>query len=314
MAECQSPQPFVKWVGGKRALMGELRARVPATFGGYFEPFVGGGALFFELAPEIARATLVDSNLELALTYQVIRKDPDTLIERLRREAARHSPEHYYRVRARSPRDPVGTAARFLYLNKTCFNGLYRVNKSGKFNAPLGRYTNPAIVTADNIRACSTALQAATVLHGDFEAIRPLVQRGDFVYFDPPYHPTSDDSFTAYTANNFTEKDQCGCATSCSTWGVGACRSCCPTRALVSSKISIGAHRSPNTSSTPRGRSIANRPREDGWRSYSSPTTRYEARHQSQPHGERPRARHRQRAPRPRLHLRRQEAVPTARS
>lgn len=208
MAACQSPQPFVKWVGGKRALMGELRARVPSTFGAYFEPFVGGGALFFELASEITQATLVDSNLELALTYQVIRKDPGTLIERLRREAARHSPDHYYRVRARSPRDPVGTAARFLYLNKTCFNGLYRVNKSGEFNAPVGRYANPAIVAEDNIRACSMALQATTVLHGDFEVIRPLVQRGDFVYFDPPYHPTSDDSFTAYTANNFTEKDQ----------------------------------------------------------------------------------------------------------
>lgn len=208
MAESQCPQPFVKWVGGKRALMGELRARVPSTFGAYFEPFVGGGALYFEFASQIAQATLVDSNLELALTYQVIRKEPRDLIARLRREAARHSEDHYYRVRERAPRDPIGTAVRFLYLNKTCFNGLYRVNKSGKFNAPLGRYANPAIVCEDNILACSAALQNAKVLHGDFEAIRPLVQRGDFVYFDPPYHPTSDDSFTAYTANNFTEKDQ----------------------------------------------------------------------------------------------------------
>jgi DNA adenine methylase len=208
MVESQWPQPFVKWVGGKRALMGELRARVPSTFGGYFEPFVGGGALFFGLSSQIEQATLVDSNLELALTYQVIRKDPEELIARLRREAARHSPDHYYRMRERAPRDPVGTAVRFLYLNKTCFNGLYRVNKSGKFNAPLGRYANPAIVSEENIRACSGALQKATMLHGDFESIRPLVQRGDFVYFDPPYHPTSDDSFTAYTANNFTEKDQ----------------------------------------------------------------------------------------------------------
>jgi hypothetical protein len=197
--------------------------------------------LFFELASEIAHATLVDSNLELALTYQVIRKDPDTLIERLRREAARHSPEHYYRVRARSPRDPVGTAARFLYLNKTCFNGLYRVNKSGNFNAPLGRYANPTIVAEDNLRACSTALRAATVLHGDFEAIRPLVGAA-----------TSSTSTRRTTRRAMTRspptrqttsprRTRCGCATSCSNWGDRECRSCCPTPALVSSKISIGA-------------------------------------------------------------------------
>jgi DNA adenine methylase len=208
MAENQCPQPFVKWVGGKRALLGELRAHVPPAFGRYFEPFVGGGALFFGLSSRIEHATLVDSNLELALTYQVIKKAPEVFLARLKRQAARHSAEHYYRMRERAPRDPIATAVRFLYLNKTCFNGLYRVNRSGQFNAPLGRYTHPAIVSEANIRACSNALQKATVLHGDFESIRPLVQRGDLVYFDPPYHPTTDDSFTAYTANNFTEKDQ----------------------------------------------------------------------------------------------------------
>lgn len=206
VAVANTAQPFVKWIGGKRSLLDEILPRLPTHFQNYYEPFVGGGALFFATYPKIDHAVLTDTNLELALAYRAVQKEPEELTKLLKYHAARHSKAYYYEMRDYSPTDPVRLAARFLYLNKTCFNGLYRVNKSGKFNAPMGDQKNPNIAQQENILACSGALQRTDIFYGDFSKIEP--QHGDFVYFDPPYHPTSETSFTSYTKENFTEKDQ----------------------------------------------------------------------------------------------------------
>lgn len=203
-------QPFVKWAGGKRSLLNAIEPLLPSKFNNYYEPFVGGGALFFALANRITKAYLSDNNLDLVITYQVIKKDPMPLIKQLKELKAGHSREQYYRVRDEEPSKDnfVELAARFIYLNKTCFNGLWRVNKSGKFNVPIGDYKNPNIADEVNLMACHHALQNATITYHDYRMVDPRPQRGDFCYFDPPYHPTNDDSFTAYTKENFTERNQ----------------------------------------------------------------------------------------------------------
>jgi DNA adenine methylase len=200
--------PFVKWVGGKRSIVEHLKRRFPTSIREYYEPFVGGGALFFEMQKRASRSHLSDSNLELMLTYRVVQKDPQALLTRLRKHAKAHYDEYYYKVRSlHALQDPVEIAARFIYLNRTCYNGLYRVNKKGEFNVPVGDYANPGIVQESNILACSRALQAnVTLAYRDFISIEP--SRDDFVYFDPPYHPTDETSFTAYSKADFTEKDQ----------------------------------------------------------------------------------------------------------
>jgi DNA adenine methylase len=200
--------PFVKWVGGKRSIISEITSRVPEKFGHYFEPFIGGGALFFELRDHITTATLADANVDLVLTYKVIRDDVERLIMRLRNHAMKHSKEHYYEVRSwHDLTDPIEIAARLIYLNKTCYNGLYRVNNSGEFNVPMGNYTNPGIVQEDNLRACNKALQGVELIVGDFTLISP--KEGDFVYFDPPYHPVSATAnFVGYGQGGFDEADQ----------------------------------------------------------------------------------------------------------
>src|SRR5215213_6587737 len=200
--------PFVKWAGGKRSLLNVIKPLLPSEFKRYFENFVGGGALFYAVADRITEAYLSDNNLDLVITYQVIKRDPAPLIARLKELAAGHNEEQYYAVRDEVPTDPVEVAARFIYLNKTCFNGLFRVNKSGKFNVPIGDYKNPGIVQEENILACHKALQKATITYHDYRDVDPKPARGDFVYLDSPYHPTADDSFTAYTKENFTEKNQ----------------------------------------------------------------------------------------------------------
>ena len=204
----KGPAPFVKWAGGKRTLLTELIARLPANFGRYFEPFVGGGALFFAIKDRTTNALLSDSNLELVIAYNVMRKDPDRLIAMLEEHTRRHSKDYYYRIRAQhSLQDPIKIAARFIYLNKTCYNGLYRVNKKGNFNVPIGRYAVPSIYDRDNIMACHKALRVARIEYRDFETIDP--QTGDFVYCDPPYHPIGETaSFTKYTEADFSEQDQ----------------------------------------------------------------------------------------------------------
>jgi DNA adenine methylase len=202
--------PFVKWVGGKRSIMPELVARLPKNFNNYFEPFVGGGALFFEIASSHQNQHnyfLSDINLDLVLTYQVIKKNAESLIEILKKHSAKHSEDYYYKVRSQHNRNnPAEIAARFLYLNKTCYNGLWRVNKKGEFNVPIGRYKNPNIMQESNLWACHDLLQNTKIEFREFDTLVP--KKGDLVYFDPPYHPTGDASFTTYTKLDFTEIDQ----------------------------------------------------------------------------------------------------------
>lgn len=202
-----NPKPFVKWVGGKRSLLDELHKHLPESFNTYYEPFVGGGALFFSIYDKVKKAVLSDTNFELIITYKVIQKEPQKLIEALRKHSEKHSKEYYYKIRSTNPKTAINIASRFLYLNKTCFNGLYRVNKQGKFNSPIGDYKDPNIVQEENILACHEALQGVDIYNYTFEKI-PLPSKGDFVYFDPPYHPTNEQSFTSYTENGFTEQDQ----------------------------------------------------------------------------------------------------------
>ncbi len=200
-------KPFVKWAGGKTQLLGDLASRAPAAFGRYFEPFCGGAAFFFALQPR--SATLSDANAELIQLYEVVRDDVDALVAELSRH--RYDKDSYYRVRALDPATlrPVARAARMLYLNRTCFNGLYRVNRSGAFNVPMGRYANPTICDVDGLRAASLALAGHAIARRDYRAVLDDARPGDFVYFDPPYQPVSATAnFTSYTPWPFVEADQ----------------------------------------------------------------------------------------------------------
>jgi len=201
-------EPFVKWAGGKRQLLPELRKYVPPYYGRYIEPFVGGGALFFDLLPD--RAIVNDSNEELVITYLVIKDNVDELIEKLLEYE--YCPDFYYGLREKdtSMMDSVSIAARFIYLNKCCFNGLYRVNKAGKFNVPMGRYVNPKICEVEKLQAVSHALQDTIIECSDYkDVLDKYARKGDFIYIDPPYHPVSKYSdFKRYTKEFFYEKDQ----------------------------------------------------------------------------------------------------------
>lgn len=199
-------KPFVKWIGGKKSLLEDIFANLPKNFNNYFEPFVGGGAVFFALSDRIRKATISDINLELMIAYRIIQKDPESLINLLKIHQRNHSSRYYYQLRGKEPQDPAAVAARFIYLNKTCYNGLYRVNRQGKFNAAMGRYKHPNIIQEDNIMACHKALKKVTIVHGDFENIKP--GKGDFVYFDPPYQQINETSFNKYTQSLFTQEDQ----------------------------------------------------------------------------------------------------------
>jgi len=203
--------PFVKWVGGKGRLVDELARRGPPTYRRYFEPFVGGGALFFHLAP--ASAVLSDVNPDLIATYSALQTDVESVIEELARHREAHSEEYYYAMRdgwnADAAPTPAARAAAFIYLNKTCYNGLWRVNSRGRFNVPAGRYVNPAILDAERLRNASRALRTATVQVAPFERVIDEAWRGDFVYFDPPYDPVSETAlFTSYAAGGFGAADQ----------------------------------------------------------------------------------------------------------
>ena len=205
--------PFVKWAGGKGRLLSQLRPLLPsgASRMRHVEPFVGGGALFFSRLPK--RALLTDINPALVGTYTAIRDDVSGVIHALRGLAARHSKDRYYEVRERYNRSPRITtakrAAMFIYLNKTCFNGLHRVNRKGEFNVPIGSYKNPRILNEDALNAASRALQAAHLRCASFEALLEHAKPGDFVYFDPPYEPVSETaSFTSYARDGFSREDQ----------------------------------------------------------------------------------------------------------
>ena len=205
-------QPILKWSGGKSRLLGELCARLPARWNRYFEPFAGGAALFFRLAP--AQAVLGDLNADLVAMYRAIVDDLDGVAHELRRHRARHGTEHYYATRARwnakrTSWPAAKRAATFIYLNKTCFNGLWRVNRAGAFNVPIGRYTDPPIYAPEALHAARAVLARTELVAGDYRATLRGAGAGDLVYLDPPYHPLSTTaSFTSYTAGSFAARDQ----------------------------------------------------------------------------------------------------------
>ncbi len=181
---------------------------LPEYFNTYHEPFLGGGAIFFYLLPQQAR--LADINDELVNVYRCIRDHIDDLIQRLSVHQEHHCKEYYYTIRSNPLHDPVARAARLLYLNKTCFNGLYRENSKGQFNVPMGRYKNPTICDPVLLRAASRALQPVEIAQEPFEAVLGWAKgTDDFVYLDPPYHPISaTSSFTGYNRYSFTAEDQ----------------------------------------------------------------------------------------------------------
>ena len=209
------PKPFVKWAGGKRQLMSELEKNFPTKFGTYVEPFLGGGAVMFDLLTKESnlKCNVSDLNSDLVLAYVTIRDRLEKLIESLENHSKNYhkdSTGYYYEVRNQEPKNQIEKVSRLLFLNKTCFNGLYRVNSKGKFNVPLGRYTNPNIVNKENLQIVSKTLQSAKIKIScrDFGSIVKDAKKGDFVYFDPPYQPISDTAnFTSYTHRDFTEDD-----------------------------------------------------------------------------------------------------------
>lgn len=204
-------KPFLKWAGGKSRLVGTLSDLLPDEIETYYEPFLGGGALFFHLAQQgrFRRAVLNDFNPELVNCYTVIRDEVDDLVRRL--GALTVNREAFYSIRALDPDSlpPVDRAARTIYLNKTGFNGLYRQNKQGAFNVPWGDYANPKVVDEPNLRLCSALLESVSLRLGDFDQAIQDAERGDAVYFDPPYVPLSATSnFKSYTKEGFTFDDQ----------------------------------------------------------------------------------------------------------
>jgi DNA adenine methylase len=199
-------RPFLKWAGGKRQLLPHLLPRIP-PHRRYFEPFVGGGAVFFAHRPR--RAVLADVNQRLIRTYQGIRDDVGEVVRLLK--TYRHDRTFYYALRESDvdAGSNAEVAAWFIYLNKTGYNGLYRVNRKNRFNVPFGRYANPGICQEETLRACAEALDGTEIVLGDFETIAARARRGDFVYFDPPYVPLSaSSSFTSYTSDGFGLDDQ----------------------------------------------------------------------------------------------------------
>jgi DNA adenine methylase len=203
-----APRPFLKWAGGKGQLISQYIPHFPAGFSTYHEPFLGGGAIFFHLLPP--RSHLMDINPELVNVFVCIRDHVDAIIVKLAEHRDQHCEDYYYQVRAQVPSHFLDRAARLVYLNKTCFNGLYRENSKGFFNVPIGRYKKPPICDPDLLYAASSALQTTRITLQSFETILEYAtSRHDFVYFDPPYYPISATSkFTAYNRYAFTEADQ----------------------------------------------------------------------------------------------------------
>lgn len=205
-------EPFIKWVGGKRRLLPALLPLLPpgAALARHVEPFLGGGAMFFGRGPR--RALLSDINPDLVLTYRAVRDDVEALIALLQAHARAHSEANYYAVRedynARK-RGDLERAAQFIYLNKTCFNGVHRVNRKGEFNVPIGRYSDPLIADVTALAAASVCLRRADIRCASFEFLLDEVRAGDFVYLDPPYEPVSSTAnFTAYAQGGFSRDDQ----------------------------------------------------------------------------------------------------------
>lgn len=212
LAPITSASPIVKWAGGKSRLLDELCARAPASFNRYFEPFAGGAAMYFRVAPQTA--VLADVNRDLIATYTEVANRVEEVLEHLAMHRGLHSKPHYYAVREAwndpgdNP-DPTARAAAFIYLNKTCYNGLWRVNRRGLFNVPMGRYREPRIFDPHAMRAASRALRRAELLAAPWHEAVACAEAGDFIYFDPPYQPLSATAnFTSYTSDAFGAADQ----------------------------------------------------------------------------------------------------------
>jgi DNA adenine methylase len=207
MASRGDPGPVLKWAGGKRQLLDEIRARLPKKIATYYEPFVGGAAVFFQLAEEerFERAVLADQNRDLIDVYRALKDDADRVIEFLSKMPyAENSEKAYYAIRANKPRSAPERAARIIYLNKTGYNGLYRVNSRGEFNVPFGRYAKPNICDRPRLRAAAEALQKVELLVADFEDICAKARKDDAVYLDPPYLPVSRTAnFASYHSEPF---------------------------------------------------------------------------------------------------------------
>ena len=227
-----TPKPFVKWAGGKRQLISTLNENLPESFGTYYEPFLGGGALLFHMLTEQnkQKCSISDLNSDLILAYTTIRNRIDDLINSLKNHEKnyhKNSKSYYYSIRESNPRNEIEKTSRLLFLNRTCFNGLYRVNSKGKFNVPLGKYSNPNIVNEDNLRSVSAILQSSkiSIKCRDFEVVLRDAKRGDFVYFDPPYQPISDTAnFTSYTNKDFTHDDLTRLGNLCTNLDMKGCK------------------------------------------------------------------------------------------
>jgi DNA adenine methylase len=209
-------RPFLKWAGGKRQLLEQFAPLYPARIERYIEPFAGSAAVFFDVRErfDLRFAALSDDNAELINCYRIVRDDVEALIKKLRAHKKRHHeefPSYFYGVREQLPDrlSPVARAARFIYLNKTGYNGLYRVNAAGRFNVPVGRYKDPPICDAELLRAASAALQGVNIDVRDFGDWLSKARAGDFFYIDPPYVPLSKTSnFTSYAAGGFGAAEQ----------------------------------------------------------------------------------------------------------
>jgi len=217
-------KPFLKWAGGKKQLLDDIDARLPkgeiesGQIDTYVEPFVGGGAVFFHIAqnyPNLERFYLLDINPDLINCYNAVKDDVDSLIRKLRHlhnnflqsDDSKERKDLYYSTRKKFNRDR--NPAKLIFLNKTCYNGLYRVNKKGGFNVPFGDYKNPRICDEENLRSVSRLLQKAEIICGDFTESEEYINKHTFVYFDPPYRPLSPTaSFTSYSKDSFSEDDQ----------------------------------------------------------------------------------------------------------
>ena len=210
------PKPFVKWAGGKRQLLPILSQHIPQNFDTYFEPFLGGGAVLFHLITQNPQLEcfVSDLNSTLILSYVTIRDRVDELIislEKYSENYFKNPEEYYYSIRECNPKNQIDKVSRLIFLNKTCFNGLYRVNSKGKFNVPIGKYVNPNIVNKENLLAVSHVLQSKgiSIKCEDFTTSIKAAQKDDFVYLDPPYQPVSSTAnFTSYTNDSFSFKDQ----------------------------------------------------------------------------------------------------------
>ncbi|USS90681.1 DNA adenine methylase [Fructilactobacillus carniphilus] len=211
-----SAEPFVKWAGGKRQLLPEIMKYIPDKINNYYEPFIGGGAVFFNI--KCNHPIINDFNRELINSYMVVKNDVENLINLLKIHENNNSKEYYYKLRSWDRTNSIENksnterAARFIYLNKTGFNGLFRVNSQEQFNVPYGRYKHPSIVNVENLRKASLYLNnsEATILNGDYYNAIKKAKKGDFVYLDPPYAPLTQDreSFVGYTINGFGKDQQ----------------------------------------------------------------------------------------------------------